>query len=231
MIEVLPNWHPIFVHFTVALMSVAALCFLFAHLFQGSQSRDQLLNVAKWNFWIGSLSAIATVLAGWYAFNTVNHDTPSHTAMTMHRNWALVTLVVILILDGWLWRIQKVRTTGITNSFAVVLIVLLCLLGSTAWQGGELVYRYGLGVMSLPAAGGGDGHDHDHGDSHTDSMPHEAAPMEHEINSNTMHEENEHMHDEPVGALQDKIDKPAVEPVKPADNVQPHDDGHSSHNH
>ena len=220
MIEVLPNWHPILVHFTVALMTVAALCFLFAHLFQGSQSRDQLLTVAKWNFWIGSLSAIATVLAGWYAFNTVSHDTPSHTAMTMHRNWALVTLVIILILDGWLWRIQKVRTTGITNSFAVVLIVLLGLLGSTAWQGGELVYRYGLGVMSLPAAGGGDGHDHDHGDSH--ETP---APMEHDTNSNTKHEESEHMHDEPVSALPDKIDIPVVESSAPAD------DAHDNHSH
>lgn len=34
---------------------------------------------------------IGTVLAGWYAYNTVPHTALSHAAMTDHRNWALST--------------------------------------------------------------------------------------------------------------------------------------------
>lgn len=182
MIEVLPNWHPILVHFTVALMSVATLCFLLTYGLQGWERRDEVIKVAEWNFWLGSFSAIAAVLAGWYAFNTVNHDAPSHVAMTIHRNWALVTVAVIFVLDVWLWRIQKARTKGITHAFAFALVIFLGLLGATSWHGGELVYRYGLGVMSLPVVEGAEGHDHAHGDSHE-------APVQHE--TNTGHEQGE----------------------------------------
>ena len=34
----------------------------------------------------------------------------------------------------------------------ILLIALLGLLMTTAWYGGELVYRHGIGVMSLPNA-------------------------------------------------------------------------------
>ena len=46
---------------------------------------------------------------------------------------------------------------------ALALSAAALLLGATGWHGGELVYRYGLGVLSLPAAEG-EGHDHVHAD-------------------------------------------------------------------
>ncbi len=47
--------------------------------------------------------------------------------------------------------------------FMLTLILSTGLLALTAWKGGELVYRYGLGVMSLPqVAQGAEGHDHEH---------------------------------------------------------------------
>lgn len=48
--------------------------------------------------------------------------------------------------------------------FIGLLLAAGVLLASTAWHGGELVYRHGLGVMSLPQPEG-EGHDHEHTDN------------------------------------------------------------------
>lgn len=249
MIEIIPNWHPIFVHFTVALMSVAVLAFLVAHLAHGWRYRDEALKVAEWNFWLGSLSALVTLLAGWDAYNTVAHDAPSHAAMTTHRNWALVTLGVILVLDVWLWRIRRSHTTRLSHPFSLALVVFIGLLGVTAWHGGELVYRYGLGVMSLPVAEG-DGHAHEHGEGQahghvgsnaqipadsSDGMPatghHDAMHEPAEQQGGGHGHEDGHGHDaahEDTPA-QASLPPNAVEESRPAGGHH-HDDGHS-HEH
>jgi len=49
--------------------------------------------------------------------------------------------------------------------FLISMVVAGSILASTAWRGSELVYRYGLGVMSLPKSEG-DGHNHAHGGGH-----------------------------------------------------------------
>ncbi len=46
-----------------------------------------------------------------------------------------------------------------------LLLVAQLFLFSTAWRGGELVYRHGLGVLSLPQTEG-EGHSHSHGEEH-----------------------------------------------------------------
>lgn len=166
MIEIVPNWHPIFVHFTVAMLTVSILLFFVGATFSKNKWHEQILVVAHWNFWIGTAAAIATAIAGWLAYNTVAHDTPSHAAMTVHRNWAFVTLGLLIPAAIWLaW--SKRSLYQVSKIFVVSLGITLGLLGTTAWYGGELVYRYGLGVMSMPmmneGSGSHDDHAHDHG--------------------------------------------------------------------
>jgi uncharacterized membrane protein len=166
MIEIIPNWHPIFVHFTLALWTVAALFFVLAIGWEQSQWRSQWLHTAYWNLWLGAGVAVITAITGWLAYNSVAHDAPSHAAMTEHRNWATATLIVMLPLSAWsMWRYFNGKAPGAV--FLLPLLIGIGLLASTGWHGGELVYRYGLGVMSLPAAeepGHAHGHDHDHAD-------------------------------------------------------------------
>ena len=200
MINILPNWHPIFVHFTVALLIVAAALHLFSHFVSNNNAlKNQITITARWNFWIGVGFTFLTVAAGWYAFNTVAHDTPSHLAMIEHRNWALLTFAVILGIASWEYYLQR-HGKGKSWLFTGLMLVAASLLLSTAWHGGELVYRYGLGVMSMPKAenskADGPGHAnhqdndtmHDHGalklqdgDTLMDSHDHEgiSAPSPH----------------------------------------------------
>lgn len=152
MFEILPNWHPIFVHFTVALFSVATGLYALSLFVPNERLQSQWRIVARWNLWFGMLLTLLTVLTGWYAYNTVSHDVPSHLAMTDHRNWALATAALYLIATVWSLALHRAGKEA-SPLLLLFLIIALTSLGSTAWRGGEVVYRYGLGVMSLPNTG------------------------------------------------------------------------------
>ncbi len=170
MIEIIPNWHPVFVHFTVALLIIAAAIHLLSHFLPKGDVANQLTIVARWNLWFGLGFTLFTVAAGWYAFNTVAHDAPSHIAMNEHRNWAMATFALLLGIAGWEYYLSRHgRSKGWL--FTGLLVIAAGLLLSTAWHGGELVYRYGLGVKSLPKAEG-PGHTHEHGEGHSDMHDH-----------------------------------------------------------
>ena len=169
MIEIIPNWHPVFVHFTVALLSVSLGLFVLSLVVKC----DQAVLVAKWNLWIGAGISLLTLAAGFYAYNTVAHDTPSHEAMTEHKNLALITLA--LLVPVVLWSVishRKGKTLG--AGFVVLFLLVGGMLASTAWHGGEVVYRYGLGVMSLPKTD-----KHDHAGHHGDAVGEEHADSAH----------------------------------------------------
>ena len=53
MIEIIPNWHPVLVHFTVALLTIAAVIYLLSRLLPNGKLTNQLTIVAHWNLWLG----------------------------------------------------------------------------------------------------------------------------------------------------------------------------------
>lgn len=224
MFEVIPNWHPFFVHFTIALLLVSVVFFVLLKLVKNETTQQQIKTVAYWNLWLGTAFAAVTVIAGWYAYNTVAHDTPSHLAMTDHRNWALATFFVFIIVV--LWSIKEYKnTSGVNGAFVIVMLIAGGLLLSTGYRGGEAVYRHGLGVMSLPKVEGeGHAHEHAEGEGHEPVKAAEKMPGEH-ISSE--HMSGEHMHDSlaPMPAEKEQ----SSETVKPVIQKPVHD--HSTHQH
>ena len=155
-IEIIPNWHPIFVHFTFALFTTSfgfyGLTYIISRLnitFKSLVNEFEI--VARWCLWAGALLTIITVFVGLYAFNTVTHDEISHGAMREHRNWALPTAAMILLAAAWSWWQYMKQKKEPTLMFLIVLVLVQLSLLSTAWHGSELVYRYGLGGVSLPS--------------------------------------------------------------------------------
>jgi len=200
MLEALGRLHPIAIHFPLALLISGGALSLCARLVRREDTQNALQAAAIWNFWIGAMSLGPALLTGWAAYQTVAHDAPSHAAMTLHRNWALATSGVFIVLAAFAWRGRDKRWPS-GWLMGSVLLVGLSLLVSTGFRGGELVFRHGLGVQSLPAPEGegqvhgseghrhGDGQEQDapkptlQGDAPAKTTPkpphHDAAPHKH----------------------------------------------------
>lgn len=94
MVEIVPNWHPIWVHFPIALLSIATLFFLLGLVFPGKLG-EKVTAAARWNLAVGCALLIPTLLTGYLAYNSVAHDGPGHQAMKRHmtaglgRRWCL----------------------------------------------------------------------------------------------------------------------------------------------
>ncbi|MEK7810695.1 MAG: DUF2231 domain-containing protein [Pseudomonadota bacterium] len=163
MIEVIPNLHPLLVHFPIALISVAAFFHLAARLLRNQpRCASYCAVLAHTTLWLGALSALPTAMLGWMASNTVNHDDAGHAAMLLHRSWALATLLALTILaglDAWRHKVDAIPEWP----FIGAVILGWALVASTAWHGAELVYRHGLGVIAIPVQehGGHDAHQHE----------------------------------------------------------------------
>jgi len=203
MIEIIPNWHPLFVHFTVGLLSVAVIFyFLTALLPKRHRWKQQWLNMANWSLWSGCLFAIATAIAGWLAYNSVPHDNASHAAMTLHRNWALPTAATFLLIGLWATVLaRRGRQPGLL--FLTFSTIAATMLMVTGWLGAEAVYRYGLGVISLPTVkinsvgshhSADSGHQHAHGlttpDATLQTIPHQLDNTHDQSNTSTLNGEN-----------------------------------------
>lgn len=240
MIEVIPNWHPVFVHFTVALLSIAVILFVAVRFVSDEKLRRQLEIVAQWNLWLGAIITVLTVAMGVVAYNSVAHDTPSHEAMTEHRNLALVTAGLFLCLA--IWSVLRARAgQGINTVILLGLLVAGGLLASTAWHGGEVVYRYGLGVMSLPKT---DSHGHAdaaHAHAHADGADiHAAMPDESHHKFGEPHD-GKHGHPHHDDVINCELPEAESTSTNEADAAAPvqtqngsdalHDDGHSDHEH
>ena len=168
MIEIIPNWHPLFVHFPIAFATAAVFFMAIGKFFKVKPWAQLCLAFGRWMLWGAALFAAIAAVFGWFAYNSVEHDEPSHVAMILHRNWALATVATLSALaarDFWRSRSAQLPSGGLVWLLGVVWLLLM----STAWHGGELVYRYGLGVMSLPKSEGS-GHVHAHGQAHNE-MP------------------------------------------------------------
>ena len=234
MIEIIPNWHPVFVHFTIALLSIATLFHVVASLTSKSATYYQFENVANWNLWLGAGFAIVTVIAGWFAASSVDHDTPSHLAMLDHRNWALVTGALFILLAVWSYRRAR-KALPITWVITLPLLVASGLLGATGWKGGELVYRHGLGVMSLPDKDRHDHASHSHGDN--DHNTDRSKDMgQGDISEEAEHEvgEKAHTHDDEQIEDQgnDVVESESTKTGGDAESTQSQDvHDHSDHKH
>jgi len=219
MIEIIPNYHPIFVHFTLGLLGSAVGLFVLTRIISKPDLKHQLLTVAHWNLWLGAVVTIITVGAGWYAFNTVEHDDPAHVVMLEHRNLALVTFAMVLILAVWSWR--KFRPAKQVNlAFLAGALLAGGLLVATAWHGAELVFRHGLGVISLPDL---DAHQHG-GDGHSHGESGVKAPAN--TNMNDMMDD-EHHHDSDEEDHHDEDDDRHHDD----DDDHHHDDNGDDHSH
>ena len=186
----------------MALLAISAIFHVVALLNAKTTNYFPFENVANWNLWVGTVFAVVTVVTGWIAYNTVEHDTASHLAMQDHRNWAMTTVLIFVLLAIWSYRRAKIAQP-INWLLTLTLIIATGILGITGYKGSELVYRHGLGVMSLPNTSKLD-HEHtNEGDANFDTVEETEQQKSLEAAPEVGESAHSHEHNNEQGGAQD----------------------------
>ncbi len=187
--QIIPNFHPIVVHFPIALTIIAFLLSFASHARRSHPISGQLAAAGHFVLWLAAIGAVTALLFGWLAFNSIsNHDDAGHAAMLLHRSWAIPTAIGLVLLASWdAWKYH------VTELISVPMLFLLFLLSQaiavTGWLGGEVVYRHGIGVLSMPLSGTGHAH---HGDANVKASPQSKSGELTEMNHDSEGESHEH---------------------------------------
>ncbi len=163
-----PNYHPLLVHFPIALLFAGTAIELFCFL---GWRRHAFRAAGRWMILVGAMAAIPAAFSGIYALHDVVADGVSggdaegswHQLATVSPLVKQAAAWSMLVRHTWLQSIAAgvallVVTTWIGSSdllrerlYALFVLILLGAVGCMAaggWSGGELVYRHALGVMN-----------------------------------------------------------------------------------
>lgn len=143
----LPGWHPLVVHFPLALVVTATLLLWAAGLTRRESHATTLAIVGTWNLCLGAFAALMALATGLAAAVAVHAGAAAHQSISTHVKWAIFTTLALVLLAVW-------RGAGSAQGSRPSWIFLLVLLAATAalivtgYHGGQNVYRYGIGVIS-----------------------------------------------------------------------------------
>lgn len=189
--KIIPNVHPAIVHFPIALTFMSLLFGIAAAFKRQTQLGEYFTAYTHFTLWLSAFFGLIAVLFGWLAFNSVNHDEGGHLAMLTHRSWAIPTVAGLIGFAVW-DIIKNGYKRAISISTITLLFVLSLGIGITAWLGGEVVYRHGIGVLSLPASGGHNHAGHHHGEASESAIPAQGNHSGHQHESSSEGDSHEH---------------------------------------
>ncbi|BCX81220.1 hypothetical protein MIT9_P0798 [Methylomarinovum caldicuralii] len=170
------NWHPLWVHFPIAFLSVFFLVDLLAAVLR---SRP-LFVVANWLLGLGALGASVAAAFGLQAALTVPHPPQVHEILETHRYFALNATALAWLLLIWRF-LNRGRFCLLGRLFHLLLALFMVLnLVLAADYGGLMVYKYGVGVKAVPAwPPGASGHRHGSAWDEIREWLHEIVPHSH----------------------------------------------------
>ncbi|MEP6884269.1 MAG: DUF2231 domain-containing protein [Gammaproteobacteria bacterium] len=140
-----PGWHPMAVHFPLALVITATLLLWAARLWSRTRHAATLSIVGTWNLCLGSVAALFALATGLAAVVDLHVGAAAHLAISLHLRWAIVSTLLLVLLSVW-------RGAGTAHEslpswiFLAVLTTAAASLAMTGYRGGQNVYRYGVGV-------------------------------------------------------------------------------------
>ncbi|MBI5629508.1 MAG: DUF2231 domain-containing protein [Elusimicrobia bacterium] len=133
--------HPAFVHFPIALLSLGLAAELSSFLSRGS---GNLARASSALLWLGTAAALAAAGLGLLAEKTVPHVPRAWETFAEHKSLGLWTAGVFSLLSAWRW----LKPSAGPRLFLAAWLAATGLLFSAAYHGGELVFHYGVGVLT-----------------------------------------------------------------------------------
>jgi uncharacterized membrane protein len=141
----LPGWHPLVVHFPLALVVVATALFIAARLLRSDSMASTAAIVGTWNLCLGTVAALFALATGLAAVLDLDVGAAARNAISIHLIWAVFTTLALLLLAVW-------RGAGTAQGsrpswlFVIVLVAASAALIVTGYHGGRNVYEFGVGV-------------------------------------------------------------------------------------
>ncbi len=141
-----PNAHPLFVHFPIALLTVAIIFDLLAFALK---EQTAWRRGASALYVMGTTLMVVSYLSGREAAATVFTPGLAHGLVDAHWTWAMWTLgyFVLLTAGRLVAHYLNARLVTLWALFFVWGVGGSMLLIGTADRGGQLVYEYGVGVI------------------------------------------------------------------------------------
>lgn len=131
--------HPMLVHFPIALFVSA----LMANVF-GMISKCESVKRTAWHLY--SMAVFFTVFAVSSGLWEENRLHLRHPVASLHKNFALATLGVSLVMFAVLYFMRKKASRKFQPIFLITLTIITALIIATAYNGGRLVYEYSVGI-------------------------------------------------------------------------------------
>ena len=139
----LTQLHPYVVHFPVALLLISVVLFFLGKAGGSRPWASGVLSAARWNLWIGSFFALASIASGFVDYQAAQCDAATIADTIIHRRSGAVTWWSSLIAGIAVYRTRH-RAPG------PLLLAWLLLVGAAASTaaalGTGLTYDRGLGV-------------------------------------------------------------------------------------
>ncbi len=138
----MPNLHPFLVHFPIALLFLSLILDAIALL----RKSPELSRAAWWNQIGGTAGLALTVASGLLAQDTVSIVEDAKDLFQRHEQLAFLSAAIFAGL--LLWRSAargKIPRQSPAAYFLLFAAGVACVM-TGAWYGGEMVFRYGVGV-------------------------------------------------------------------------------------
>lgn len=149
-----PNWHPLIVHFPVALLVMAVLTDALA---LAARRVSWLPSVTTAVYVVGALAAWAALLSGRQAAEGVLVPAAANALLTDHEDWAERTVwffsILALVRVAIQWR-RLAAPAAVRLGLLVAGLAGTLLVFQTGERGGQLVFQHGVGVASATRDGG-----------------------------------------------------------------------------
>jgi uncharacterized membrane protein len=140
------QWHPMLVHFPLALTLTGFLCLLASRLLEPTETRSSLAACGHWNLILGSLAAFLTLGSGLLAAWQLHaYGGGGQYSVSRHMIWAVCTSQLLALLALWRMLANAAKTPP-SRLFLALLLVACGGLIVTGYYGGENVYHYAIGV-------------------------------------------------------------------------------------
>lgn len=143
--NLVPGWHPVVVHFPIALTLTAGLSLILARLVRPQSLAETLATVGTWNLCAGAATALFALATGLAGVLDLSVGAAAHAAISTHVKWAIFTSMALLLTSVWRGAGTPSRSRP-SWLFVIVLSAVCAALILTGLFGADNVYRYGVGV-------------------------------------------------------------------------------------